>query len=85
MNFGETPKPKDGDRLQEAFDTVRKISERLGVLSRETTSFVDSLERITPTEKRTPNFRTLVEEGYNIFSLGKAKIERIKRDLEGLK
>ena len=86
MSFEQkNPEGKAGNKKENPFDTFLKISERVEVLARETTQFIQSVERLTPTEKKSPSFKTIIEEGYNIFSLGKAKIERIKRDLEDLK
>ena len=73
------------DRTQEVFDTARKLSERLGVIARESTSFIDSMERLTPTDRYTPTIREVIEEGCNIYALGKAKLERMKRDLDEMR
>jgi len=85
MNYEQrsnTTGTNEGDR--ESLDTIKKLAERVRIIASETEQFICSVDRLIPQDGKTPSLKTLVEEGYNVFTLGKAKIERIKRDLNQL-
>jgi hypothetical protein len=86
MKFEQgAPRQTSGERPASTLETLLKLTERMEVLARESSSFIQSVEKLSPKDGRSPSIKTVVEEGYNIFALGKAKMERIKKDLENLK